>query len=186
MKDKQSTQLGNVTTESNDQHEVSLKNENQGGVFRLQTILVPLDFSKFSDKALDYALAFGGQFHATLVLLHVVEPVVYPENYVTVPAVNDDIHTSLLKAAETRLAQTSQRLQAEKVKVKTVTRLGRPFTEITDAAAEYRADLIVLATHGYTGLKHVLLGSTAERVVRHAPCPVLTVRADERDFVGPG
>jgi len=185
MKVKKSTQPGKVTMELNEKDEVLLKKADEGGVFRLQTILVPLDFSKFSDKALDYALAFATQFHSRLVLLHVVEPVVYPENYVTVPAVSDDLHTGLLKAADTRLAQTSQRLHGHKVEVETVTRLGRPFAEITEAATEYQASLIVLATHGYTGLKHVLLGSTAERVVRHAPCPVLTVRADEHDFVGP-
>ena len=60
---------------------------------------------------------------------------------------------------------------------------GAPFDEICKAAKEIESDLIVIATHGYTGLKHVFLGSTAERVVRHAPCPVLIVRERERDFV---
>jgi nucleotide-binding universal stress UspA family protein len=64
-----------------------------------------------------------------------------------------------------------------------VVRLGHPYQEITDAARELKVDLIVISTHGYTGLKHVLLGSTAERIVRHAPCPVLTVREKEQDFV---
>ena len=62
-------------------------------------------------------------------------------------------------------------------------RVGHPYQEITQAAQELKADLIVIATHGYTGLKHILLGSTAERVVRHASCPVLTVREREHDFV---
>ncbi|HTD65875.1 MAG TPA: universal stress protein, partial [Candidatus Limnocylindria bacterium] len=64
----------------------------------------------------------------------------------------------------------------------TVVRNGVPFHEIAQAAATLKIDLIVISTHGYTGLKHVLLGSTAERVVRHAPCPVLVVRKEERDF----
>jgi nucleotide-binding universal stress UspA family protein len=62
-------------------------------------------------------------------------------------------------------------------------RYGTPFAEITDAARTLKADLIILTTHGYTGLKHVFMGSTAERVVRHAPCPVLTVREKEHEFV---
>jgi nucleotide-binding universal stress UspA family protein len=151
------------------------------GVFRLQTILVPVDFSPFSSKALDYAAAFGRQFGATIVLVHVVEPMVYPENYMAVPTVNEDINGSLMKAAEEKLAAQRKGLASERIKV--MTRLGRPYVEIADAAKELEADLIILGTHGHTGLKHVLLGSTAERVVRHAPCPVLTVRIPEHDFL---
>jgi universal stress protein A len=66
-----------------------------------------------------------------------------------------------------------------------MTRIGRAFDEITAAAREQKADLIVISTHGYSGVKHVVLGSVAERVVRHAPCPVLVVREHERDFVEP-
>ena len=71
----------------------------------------------------------------------------------------------------------------ENVRGQALVRLGQPHREITEAAKELHVDLIVLATHGYTGLKHAFLGSTAERVVRHAPCPVLTVREREHDFV---
>ncbi len=67
---------------------------------------------------------------------------------------------------------------ASKCLDKPVIRIGQPFHEIATGAKTLKADLIVVSTHGYTGLKHVLLGSTAERVVRHAPCPVLTVRRD--------
>jgi len=151
--------------------------------FQLQTVIVPVDFSSFSDKALDYAVVFAQQFGASLVLLHVVEPMVYPENYLTVPAVSDDINTSLMKAGEEKLAAQCAHFNGESVSVKPMTRLGRPYVEITEAAKELEADLIVLATHGHTGLKHVLLGSTAERVVRHAPCPVLTVRGPEHEDI---
>lgn len=151
------------------------------GVFRLQTILVPVDFSSFSSKALDYAVAFARQFGATIVLVHVVEPMVYPENYMAVPTVNEDINGSLMKAAEEKLAAARKAIDSDRVKG--VTRLGRPYVEIVEVAKEEEADLIILATHGHTGFKHVLLGSTAERVVRHAPCPVLTVRNPEHDFI---
>jgi universal stress protein A len=69
------------------------------------------------------------------------------------------------------------------VKASHVVRLGRAWQEVAEIAKEKKSDLIILATHGYTGLKHVLLGSVAEKIVRHAPCPVLTVRPDERDFL---
>ena len=70
-----------------------------------------------------------------------------------------------------------------KLMERTLVRHGVPFHEITEAARTLQTDLIIIATHGYTGLKHALLGSTAERVVRHAPCPVLSVREVERDFL---
>ena len=69
------------------------------------------------------------------------------------------------------------------MKIETLQRLGVPYEEIVDVAKELAVDLIVIATHGYTALKHFLLGSTTERVVRLAPCPVLVVREGERDFV---
>ena len=153
------------------------------GPIQLRTILVPVDFSEFGQKAMDYAQAFAQQFQAKVVLLHVVEPMVYPENYVAVPTVSDDINQSLMKAAEERLAVAQTGLGAHGVKCESITRLGRPYFEITEAAKELETDVIILATHGYTGLKHVLMGSTAERVVRHAPCPVLTVRSAEHDFI---
>lgn len=108
---------------------------------------------------------------------------VYPENYVAAPTVTDDINKTLLKSAEERLNHYRAGLKGIEVSVEI--RMGRPFSEITEVAAEMNVDVIILATHGYTGLKHVLLGSTAERVVRHAPCPVLTVRVPEHDFVSP-
>lgn len=80
-----------------------------------------------------------------------------------------------------RLADSTAR-QGD-VPVRTATRTGRAYDEIAAAARDENADLIVISTHGYTGLKHVLLGSTTERVVRHAPCPVLVIRQHEREFI---
>jgi nucleotide-binding universal stress UspA family protein len=108
---------------------------------------------------------------------------VYPENYISVPSATDDINGSLIQAAEERLAKLREGFQPAGIEITAKTRLGRPYVEITEAAQELKVDLLILATHGHTGLKHVLLGSTAERVVRHAPCPVLTVRDPEHDFV---
>jgi universal stress protein A len=150
---------------------------------KLNKILVPVDFSDFSTKALDYALAFAEQFQARIILAHIVEPAVYPENYMLVPPALDDMNRDLLKAGRARLQDLGQNQIADRVVAETVVRLGRPHLEICEIARTMDVDLIIIATHGYTGLKHVLLGSTAERVVRHAPCPVLTVREAEREFV---
>lgn len=151
--------------------------------FRLNKILVPVDFSECSNRALDYALAFAGQCDARLILLHVVEPAAYPESYMLVATALDDLNQDLLRRAERRLAEISRDKIGGRVKCESLVRTGQAYAEIAAAARELEADLIILATHGYTGLKHVLLGSTAERVVRHAPCPVLTVRDPERGFL---
>lgn len=183
MKVKRADEPGKVTVELTRRDEALLEQSAVAGRFQLKTILVPVDFSRHSSKALAYAMAFADQFRASIVLLHVVEPMVYPENYVTVPSVTDDINGSLITAAEERLAELRESIGPVDVQITAKTRLGRPYVEIAEAAQEMRADLVILATHGHTGLKHVLLGSTAERVVRHAPCPVLTVRDPEQDFV---
>ena len=138
----------------------------------VKTILVPLDFSDESRKALAYAAPFARQFGAEIVLLHVVEPVATPDFAKSFPLALDN--EKLMNAARDQLDHISR---LEGVRGKTLVRYGRSFQEIAGAARGLKADLIILSTHGYTGLKHVLLGSTTERVVRHAPCPVLVVRA---------
>lgn len=156
-----------------------------GTRFRLSKILVPVDFSDFSTKALDYALAFAGQFDAHLILLHVVEPAIYPESSMLVATALDDLNTDLRQIAQQKLSELRRERIGERVPSDLLVRMGRAFSEIAAAATDLDVDLIILATHGYTGLKHVLLGSTAERVVRHAPCPVLTVRDPEHEFLKP-
>ena len=156
-----------------------------GTPFRLNKILVPVDFSDFSAKAVDYALAFADQFGSQLILLHVVEPAVYPESSMLVATALDDLNNDLLRSAQKRLDELNKGSIGDRVPSELMVRMGRAYAEIAAAANEMDVDLIILATHGYTGLKHVLLGSTAERVVRHAPCPVLTLRDPEHDFVEP-
>jgi len=81
----------------------------------------------------------------------------------------------IAERAESELQRLAQR-ELQEMSAKTLVRIGKPFNEINEAANELKADLIIISTHGYTGLKHTLLGSTAERVIRHAPCAVLVVR----------
>jgi len=142
---------------------------------RIRSILVPLDFSPPSKKALGYAAAVAGHFKAKLTLLHVVEPVATPDFAASFPlAMEDD---QLKAAAKRELAGAVKSARIPRGMVEQVlVRFGRSFHEIAEAARTRKVDLIIISTHGFTGLKHALLGSTTERVVRHAPCPVLVVR----------
>jgi nucleotide-binding universal stress UspA family protein len=151
-------------------------------LLHIKSVLVPLDFSPSSEKALAYAVAFARQFGAKLTLLHVVEPVATPDFADSFPLVmeNDKVKGE----CQRHLERVQRDLQIEpKLVEKVLVRHGRSFHEIADAARTLKADLIIISTHGYTGLKHALLGSTTERVVRHAPCPVLVVREREHEFV---
>jgi nucleotide-binding universal stress UspA family protein len=143
--------------------------------FRLKSILVPIDFSAPSKKALNYAATVARQFKAKLTLLHVVEPVATPDFAASFPLVMED--DRLMAAAKKELERATKAARIPRGTVeKLLVRFGRSFHEITEAARTRKVDLIIISTHGYTGMRHALLGSTTERVVRHAPCPVLVVR----------
>ena len=144
--------------------------------FALKEILVPVDFTECTDKALSYALPFARQFGASLTLLHVVEPVLAAASeavLVEVPS-DDDVKRALANL-RTRLEEQTQ--------CRTILRKGNAVKEIIDVASEQNCDLIILSTHGRTGLDRLISGSTAEKVVRRAGCPILVVRPHEHDFV---
>ena len=145
----------------------------------LQKILVPIDFSECSFNALGLALGFAEHFHAQVVLLHVVEPTMYPENHAGLSAAFDQANQSLITAAREQLEGLARK-HFTSISVETLVRIGHAHSEITDTANALGSNLIIISTHGYTGLKHVLLGSTAEKVIRNAHCPVLTVRKPVR------
>lgn len=139
-----------------------------------QVILVPLDFSEASRSALRYAASLIRQFGGKLILFYALEPVATPD-FAYHPLMMQPREAS--SQAEQRLRKMCDQEGIEpKVIAEIVVRSGTAHAEIARAAQRMNADLIVIATHGHTGLKHVLLGSTAERVVRHARCPVLVVR----------
>lgn len=142
---------------------------------QLKKILVPIDFSKVSEDALPWAIFLAGEFEAELILLHVVEK--FPSDYLLGPELMNHVITPLMKEGEAVLKALAGGLsEVSGGRVSVVVREGKPFEEICRTAQKLSADLITLTTHGYTGLKRVWLGSTAERVVRHASCPVLAVR----------
>jgi nucleotide-binding universal stress UspA family protein len=138
---------------------------------KLRHILVPMDFSGFPRQALRYAVPLAAEFGAKITLLHVIVPAPYPSE-MGVMVIQQE---NLVKATRKELAELGRRLVPAKLRGKMVVRVGQPYSEITRAARQLKANLIVLTTHGHTGLKRVLLGSTAERVLRHASCPVLSV-----------
>ena len=149
----------------------------------LKRILVPVDFSPLSKKALLYAARLAQQFNAELNLFHVVEPEIPPayDGYMIVPpAISNG--SSAACTEQMKALSTSVRNSAVP-RVNQIVRCGLASIEIVEAAKELDVDLIVIATHGYTGWKHFAIGSTAERVVRAAPCPVLVVREKEHEFI---
>ena len=142
-------------------------------------ILVPVDFSEPSLKALPYALSLAKQFKADVFLVHIVEQIVYPGDWMIPPFPTGDFANESREQLIEKLRNTCK---DESGKFTPVVRFGRAWQEIVEIAREHECDMIVMATHGYTGLKHVLLGSVAEKIVRHAPCPVLTVRPEDAEF----
>jgi nucleotide-binding universal stress UspA family protein len=137
-------------------------------------ILVATDFSACADRALDYAAFLARAWAAPLEILHVVE---VPPDMDQEDAVSGSFFEQRRKAAEQPLERLVASLASHGVAATWQQRFGIPSQQLNAAAGELHADLIVVGTHGRTGLAHILLGSTAERAVRGAPCPVLTVRA---------
>jgi nucleotide-binding universal stress UspA family protein len=142
-------------------------------------ILVPLDFSHPSLQALDYASALAGRLKAELVVLHALEPIYYPTaGDMYGPTYNMDfVYRELERAAGEQLSRVAATLRKKRLAVRTLLRVGTAPDTIVESAKRLKADLIIMSTHGRTGFSHVLMGSVAERVVRSATCPVLTVRA---------
>ena len=141
-------------------------------------ILVPTDFSEPSDAAFAYAKELAEAFDASIHLLTVVEdPLSQPwalESYGTSLA---DVLEDFKANARKHLEQALPDADRMKYKAELVTAVGLPFTQIVKYATAHHVDLIVIGTHGRGGFAHAILGSVAERVVRFAPCPVLTVRS---------
>lgn len=154
-------------------------------MIRLNRILLPTDFSEFSDVATKYACAFTEQFGAELHLLHVLEVFESTTPDFALGLALPSRTAESLQAVEDALTKVLDPAWSEGRDFTKTTAEGPPFLEILRYAKEQDIDLIVMGTHGRSGLVHVLMGSVAERVVRKAPCPVLTVRPDGHQFVMP-
>lgn len=153
----------------------------------IRRLLVPCDFSPPSVRALVYALKFAAQFKTELHVLHVAEPVTHAPAHCNV--------ADFIQWQETAGIQIKERLETLVRHLATECQLpalgdlhfstshGEPGAEIVKTAASLDVDLIIIATHGYTGIKRFMLGSTTQKVVVHAGCPVLVVREREHEFV---
>jgi nucleotide-binding universal stress UspA family protein len=143
----------------------------------LKSILVPLDFSEASLKSLQYAVPLAKQFGAKLTLLHVLKaPVRFVDS-----AYLASLEHHQLTVIEKRLED----MIPPEIPVETAVRQNVVAEGILEVAREIEADLIITTTHGYSGMKHLLLRNTAENIVRQAPCPVLVLHEHEHDFVDP-
>lgn len=148
----------------------------------LKKILVPTDFSECSDAAVKYGRALASAFDSRLHVLHVVQdPYTQPWAAEAFPAPLGELLEQWQAQARERIA--AQIPEAERPEVMVAAQVGSPIVEILRYANEQKIDLIVIGTHGRGPLGHILLGSVAERVVRKAPCPVLTVRHPQHEFV---
>ena len=147
-------------------------------------ILCPIDFSEFTDEILEYAISIAGKYNSELHLIHIIPNLNYftpyesfftPENLIVVE-----------KNMETEVNKDFDELMKKiNVPAKKIIKNGAAFVEIINYARTESMDLIIIGTHGRTGLEHILIGSVAERVLRKSPCPVLTVRPKSRQFKMP-
>jgi nucleotide-binding universal stress UspA family protein len=153
-------------------------------------IIAATDFSDDSVRAMQYAEELARKFAAEIIVMHVDQPLA---PVMLTPEFGPGLDTGTISriAEEQRLLAQREldkivgRLRDGGLKAKSMLRVGAPFVEIINAAQTENADLIVMGTHGRSGLTHVLMGSVAERVVRKAPCAVLTVRHPDRKFKHP-
>lgn len=152
----------------------------------LKTVLVPTDFSEASESALRYGKAMAEAFGAALHVVHVMEDLLAhawaAEVYVSsMPQLRDEIEKESRQRLDTLLPEDERR----RFRAETALLAGNPFIEIIRYAKAHEVDLIVMGTHGRGPIAHMLLGSVAEKVVRKSPCPVLTVREAQHEFVMP-
>ncbi len=144
---------------------------------RIKRLLVPVDFSESSAKALDFAIDLALMHRAELLLVHVIEPMNYAvPRWIPEP-------TALLeeqrREAGGKLAELEAHAREKRVRCRSEIHFGVVYEMIAELARDSGADMIVIATHGRTGLAHMIIGSVAERVIRYAPCPVVVVRTLE-------
>jgi nucleotide-binding universal stress UspA family protein len=146
-------------------------------VASFKKILLTTDFSEYSQVAVPHAVEMVRRFSATLVVLHVLEPLLTPVDFAWGPmALSEDWEEQRTSHSRKYLQKWIKKELPEDLEIEPVLAHGTPIREICHTITEHDIDLVVMATHGQTGLSHVLFGSTTEKVVRRSPVPVLTVR----------
>jgi nucleotide-binding universal stress UspA family protein len=150
-----------------------------------RTILFPTDFSQGARAAMDYALSLARDYKAKLILLYVIQDISIAEWYIPSSLSAADLVSDMQKGAEKEMEKWAAEARGAVADVEALVVRGVPFVEIVRTAKDRKADLLVIGTHGRTGIDHMLFGSTAEKVVRKSPCPVLTVRMSGKEFKMP-
>jgi nucleotide-binding universal stress UspA family protein len=152
---------------------------------QIRSILLPTDFSDCGNYALSYAASLARTFGASIICVHVIEPMVPTVGYsgMTEPLPIADITDQLEYSAERELPKLAQREECAGLEVEEMIVHGEAASEIVRVAKERNVDLIVVSSHGRTGLGRILFGSTAEAVVRHASCPVLVVKPSQANEI---
>lgn len=148
----------------------------------IKKILVPVDFSPYSQSALKYAKSFAEKLDAEIICVYVIEPLIFPADFSMGQISFPVIDAETTERAKNEMNSLINNEFGETNSIKSIIRTGKPFIEINEAAREINADLIIIASHGHTGVEHLLFGSTAEKVVKKAPCPVLTLREPVKGF----
>ncbi|MDR4503907.1 MAG: universal stress protein [Candidatus Scalindua sp.] len=151
---------------------------------KIKKILCPVDFSGSSNLAVEYAKELASLLNARLYLLHVVEQLHGNERYLILQITPQEIAEKVKKEAEERLTSIARKIK-KLPEIKTEVREGKAFVEIVKTARKDDIDLIIMGSHGRTGLSHALIGSVAERVARKAHCPVLIVKDKDTKFEMP-
>ena len=149
-------------------------------MFKVETILCPVDFSEVSVEALKCAVDLKNTFNSRIILFHAVEPIVAPADFTFGSLTPIEVEEKLVERAKGSMRALAAENGLLTDDENTVVVRGTASSEIVRAAYDLDVDLIVMGTHGYTGMVHVLLGSTAERVLRKAPCPVMTLRKNSK------
>jgi nucleotide-binding universal stress UspA family protein len=148
---------------------------NNGSRFRIKTIVVPVDFSSCSREGLRYAIAFANEFGARIILLHATYlGYVYSCEGTAIYDI-PGLQKAARQTAERKMRELIRSVNFGAVKFETAFTEGSPVIDICAFAKDHNVDLIITSTHGFTGFTHVLIGSIAEQVVRHASCSVLVV-----------
>ncbi|MCS3457662.1 universal stress protein [Aeromonas rivuli] len=139
----------------------------------IRTLLCPVDFSQMSQPVLDYAVFMAKSHNASLKLIHVVDQLHGFDSYKILHMTAIEITHEMERHAKEEIQRLIETLP---ISADFVVRFGRAADEIVAQAKEDKVDLVVMGSHGRSGISHLLVGSVAESVVRHAPCPVLIVR----------
>ena len=154
-------------------------------MIRIQNVLVATDFSETSDAALDYGRELARTFGSTLHVLHVAANVNLPYGGEAYTAMVPDLQAEVEEAARNQLQALLEHEDSALHVKPAVVAATSPAAAIVDYAVQHQIDLVVLGTHGRGAFSHLFMGSVAERVVRTAPCPVLTIHHPEHEFIRP-